>query len=46
MLFGTYENPLTFEASCGFDADKEERLGHMLAWRDVHKDSEHAPGSS
>jgi hypothetical protein len=36
MLFGTYENPPLFEVSCGFDAEKEERLGAMLAFRDVH----------
>jgi sterol desaturase/sphingolipid hydroxylase (fatty acid hydroxylase superfamily) len=39
-LFGTYENPATFDATCGFDADKEERLGAMLAWRDVHQAEE------
>jgi sterol desaturase/sphingolipid hydroxylase (fatty acid hydroxylase superfamily) len=38
-LFGTYENPATFEAGCGFDPDKEERLPAMLAWRDVHRDT-------
>jgi sterol desaturase/sphingolipid hydroxylase (fatty acid hydroxylase superfamily) len=37
MLFGTYENPKAFRSSCGFDADKEERLGEMLAFRDVHR---------
>jgi sterol desaturase/sphingolipid hydroxylase (fatty acid hydroxylase superfamily) len=36
-LFGTYENPATFDYTCGFDADKEERLPAMLAWRDVHR---------
>jgi sterol desaturase/sphingolipid hydroxylase (fatty acid hydroxylase superfamily) len=36
-LFGTYENPPTFDATCGFDPDKEERLADMLAWRDVHR---------
>jgi len=36
-LFGTYENPATFDHTCGFDADKEERLPAMLAWRDVHR---------
>jgi sterol desaturase/sphingolipid hydroxylase (fatty acid hydroxylase superfamily) len=39
MLFGTYENPQRFEASCGFDADKEERLIDMLIYRDVHRDA-------
>lgn len=37
MLFGTYENPPLFASRCGFDADKEERLGEMLAFRDVHR---------
>jgi sterol desaturase/sphingolipid hydroxylase (fatty acid hydroxylase superfamily) len=36
-LFGTYENPATSDHTCGFDADKEERLPAMLAWRDVHR---------
>jgi sterol desaturase/sphingolipid hydroxylase (fatty acid hydroxylase superfamily) len=36
MLFGTYENPPLFVHTCGFDAEKEERLGQMLAFRDVH----------
>ncbi len=36
MLFGTYENPAEFKSRCGFDAEKEERLGAMLAFRDVH----------
>jgi sterol desaturase/sphingolipid hydroxylase (fatty acid hydroxylase superfamily) len=36
-LFGTYENPATFDHTCGFDADKEEQLPAMLAWRDVHR---------
>jgi sterol desaturase/sphingolipid hydroxylase (fatty acid hydroxylase superfamily) len=37
MLFGTYHNPPTFEASCGFDAAKEQRLADMLRFRDVHR---------
>lgn len=37
MLFGTYENPRAWTRTCGFDGDKEERLGAMLAFRDVHK---------
>lgn len=37
MLFGTYENPARFEASCGFDPEKEERLLAMLCYRDVHR---------
>lgn len=36
-LFGTYENPERFDASCGFDADKEECLIDMLRYRDVHQ---------
>lgn len=36
MLFGTYRNPHTFEGTCGFDAEKEEMLGRMLAYEDVH----------
>lgn len=36
MLFGTYENPKEFLASCGFDGDREQRLGDMLLFRDVH----------
>ncbi|MDB5919159.1 MAG: hypothetical protein JWR40_3393 [Massilia sp.] len=37
MLFGTYENPKEWTHTCGFDADKEEQVGPMLAFRDVHK---------
>jgi sterol desaturase/sphingolipid hydroxylase (fatty acid hydroxylase superfamily) len=37
MLFGTYENPRTFTATCGFDDPREQRLGEMLRWRDVHR---------
>jgi sterol desaturase/sphingolipid hydroxylase (fatty acid hydroxylase superfamily) len=37
MLFGTYENPRTFDATCGFDDACEQRLGAMLRWRDVHR---------
>jgi sterol desaturase/sphingolipid hydroxylase (fatty acid hydroxylase superfamily) len=36
MLFGTYENPARFTSTCGFDDEKEQRLGTMLAFRDVH----------
>jgi sterol desaturase/sphingolipid hydroxylase (fatty acid hydroxylase superfamily) len=38
MLFGTYENPRDFTATCGFDDHREQRLGAMLAYRDVHRD--------
>lgn len=37
MLFGTYENPAEWTGSCGFDDDKEQQLGAMLRYRDVHK---------
>ena len=37
MLFGTYENPPRFDATCGFDDAREQRLGDMLRWRDVHR---------
>jgi sterol desaturase/sphingolipid hydroxylase (fatty acid hydroxylase superfamily) len=37
MLFGTYENPERFTATCGFDAPLEEQLGPMLAFKDVHR---------
>jgi hypothetical protein len=40
MLFGTYENPEEWTATCGFDDEKEQRLAEMLAYRDVHE-----PGS-
>ncbi|WP_311136889.1 sterol desaturase family protein [Hymenobacter sublimis] len=36
-LFGTYRNPAEFQATCGFDADKEEQLGAMLRFQDVHE---------
>jgi sterol desaturase/sphingolipid hydroxylase (fatty acid hydroxylase superfamily) len=38
MLFGTYENPGQFTETCGFDPEKEERLGAMLLYADVHRD--------
>jgi sterol desaturase/sphingolipid hydroxylase (fatty acid hydroxylase superfamily) len=37
MLFGTYENPKEWTETCGFDPEMEERLGTMLAFRDVHR---------
>lgn len=39
MLFGTYENPREWNGTCGYDDPKEQRLGAMLAYRDVHKDA-------
>ena len=38
MLFGTYENPPTWDATCGFETERELRLGEMLAFRDVHRE--------
>ena len=37
MLFGTYENPKEFQDTCGFTPEREELLGPMLAFKDVHK---------
>ena len=39
MLFGTYENPPEFRSSCGFDDSKEQELGAMLRFKDVHKET-------
>jgi sterol desaturase/sphingolipid hydroxylase (fatty acid hydroxylase superfamily) len=36
MLFGTYENPREFASTCGFDDAREQKLGAMLVFRDVH----------
>ncbi len=36
MLFGTYENPPTWNGKCGFDPSREERLDDMLLFHDVH----------
>ena len=36
MLFGTHENPPTWDARCGYDDGLEQRLGDMLLHRDVH----------
>ena len=37
MLFGTYENPKEWNEKCGFTPEREERLGDMLIYQDVHK---------
>ena len=37
MLFGTYENPALFTATCGFDDALEQQLLPMLRFKDVHK---------
>ncbi len=36
MLFGTFDNPRELETDCGFEPQREARLGDMLAFRDVH----------
>ncbi|MDJ0788686.1 MAG: sterol desaturase family protein [Myxococcota bacterium] len=35
-LFGTLHNPHHFDADCGFDGDREQRLGDMLRGIDVN----------
>ena len=37
MLFGTYENPPTWDDACGFEDFREKQLLPMLAYRDVHR---------
>jgi hypothetical protein len=37
MLFRTYENPKEWNGRCGYDDAREQQLGAMLAYRDVHK---------
>lgn len=37
MMFGTFENPKTWSGRCGFDEERELRLGEMLLLRDVHR---------
>jgi sterol desaturase/sphingolipid hydroxylase (fatty acid hydroxylase superfamily) len=37
MLFGTYENPAEWTATCGFDDEKEQQLAAMLLYRDVNQ---------
>jgi sterol desaturase/sphingolipid hydroxylase (fatty acid hydroxylase superfamily) len=36
ILFGTFLNPKTFEAKCGFGPERELRLGKMLMGVDVY----------
>jgi sterol desaturase/sphingolipid hydroxylase (fatty acid hydroxylase superfamily) len=36
MLFGTYENPRRFSATCGYEDFREQQLLPMLIYRDVH----------
>ena len=40
MLFGTYENPKEWVHTCGFTPEREEQLLNMLAYKDVHTDSD------
>lgn len=37
MLFGTFENPHEVEFACGFEPERELRLGAMLRGRDLHQ---------
>ncbi|MEA2488653.1 MAG: hypothetical protein QOH21_445 [Acidobacteriota bacterium] len=36
MLFGTFRNPRDWTAECGFEGDREQRLGDLLLGRDVN----------
>lgn len=38
-LFGTYRDTTTFAARCGFPQGAEERLGAMLAFKDVYREA-------
>ena len=38
MLFGTYDNPKTWEGRCGYEDEREQRLLDMLRFRDVHEE--------
>jgi sterol desaturase/sphingolipid hydroxylase (fatty acid hydroxylase superfamily) len=42
MLFGTYENPKEWTHTCGFDDENEQRLGAMLACKDVRRQGAHS----
>lgn len=35
ILFGTFRNPARFERDCGFNEEREERIGEMLTGRNV-----------
>jgi len=37
ILFKTFENPVRFKATCGFDDWREDRFEDILAFRDIHK---------
>ena len=36
ILFGTYENPRTPVAECGFTPEREDRFEDLIAFRDLH----------
>jgi sterol desaturase/sphingolipid hydroxylase (fatty acid hydroxylase superfamily) len=40
MLFGTYENPETWDNFCGFEEYQEQQLLPMLAYHDVHSQAQ------
>lgn len=42
-IFGTLRNPKKSPPRCGFEPDKEQRFGEMLAFRDVHQTSPALP---
>jgi sterol desaturase/sphingolipid hydroxylase (fatty acid hydroxylase superfamily) len=35
IAFGTFRNPGTFMRDCGFNQDREQRMGAMLIWKNV-----------
>lgn len=37
ILFGTFENPRERDFTCGFDVEREQRIGDMLVGRDLHE---------
>jgi len=42
-MFGTLNNPKKSPERCGFDAEREQRVVEMLAFRDVHKTPQGLP---
>lgn len=36
MMFGTFRNPRAWDAKCGFEGDRELRVGDLLLGRDVN----------
>jgi len=43
MLFGTFENPASFDGACGFAEEHERKLGAMLVFTDVHAERREEP---